>query len=170
MCSFSQTNFMIKSPFNSIHFQLHPLIILYFLQKIFISHVYVPTCTLICSLSDQFENVTNKTGRNNEYTLVIKTIASTPQFTFILYNHNNTWHHLTLAFFSFHDITPSKVVLLVFRTNFNTEDASLRSVWCCHKPHMYARNNLWPQIAPDKTACCFGAQINMNCSSSTTQD
>ena len=91
------------------------------------------------------------------------TIACTSQFTF------SNWPGTRLSspcitntsdtvFSSFHDITPSKLLLLVFRTNFNTEEASLRSVWWYPKPHMYARNNLWPQIASDKIACCFGVQ------------
>ena len=101
------------------------------------------------------------------------TIACTSQFTF------SNWPGTKLSspcitntsdtvFSSFHDITPSKLLLLVFRTNFNTEEASLRSVWC-HKPHIYVRNNLWPQIASDKTASLLFWSTNINCSSSTVQ-
>ena len=97
----------------------------------------------ICLLSlGQSDDVTNKTGTNNEYSLVQwqqcdkdnLATCSIPQFIFVLYNHNNTWHRLTLCF-SFHYITPFNLLVLdKFQHRGSFPEVSLMmSVWWCHE-------------------------------------
>ena len=64
------------------------------------------------------------------FSTVATVVASVPQFIFALYNHNNT----TLADFLLSLHHTFQPLVLVFRTNFNTEEVSLRSAWWCHKP------------------------------------
>ena len=84
---------------------------------------------MFAHFSSKFDDVTNKTGMINEYSSVkeaeVPNFDEDKMFTFVLYNYNNTSFHNTVALLSGHRTLQT---LAWFRTNFNTEETSLRSV------------------------------------------